>query len=1113
MALQAMRNFFLMSDMEANTRSLQKTADVYLRRYQKQGELSDLSIAIQASMDAVHLTPDGHRTKPDRLLQLATCLREQFFDSKKEEDLELAFQTFQDAVKAAPDGHASRARCLQGLSASFKDKYERFGDRLDYLRAALQNSEEAAGLTPAGHPERAVNLHNNASCSRELFQKDGNQVNLEKSLKNAQEAVDLTARKDPQFLHSLARSHRERYQALGAEATAQDLNDAIQIMEEAQYLISEGPENQDLRAEVLHGLALCLGDRYTKQGTRSDLEKALHISQEAVDLTKEHHPKRPVYLGNLAMYFQARYHQWGNMGDLVAAVDKAREAVNLSEGSPNWVTHIRNLGVCLHERYGRYHDLRDLEEMLRVMEAALAVDLIQGPDRAACLLNLSAALTDRYERLGKLDDLDTALQKDKEGLEILPKTHGDRGKHLANLASGYMLRYQRLEDLRDLEAALKIYQEALEFTQNSPADKAHFLHLMAIAVTGRYMRLKEVKDLEDALKMDQQAVFLISKVDFHRVSYIMCLSVSFRNRYQRFRDPKDLESAVQYGQEALNLASEQDHPNLGLCQRTLANSLLLQYRNSELPEDLEAVHTHYSNSFKTYTSQPELSWTAALDWASISEEYQGPHCKSAYAIAFRLLPEILWIGHATPVRQEVIRRLNIGQATSRATRACINLSDLRSAVEIMEQGLATEFQQRLQLNTDISGEHGEELRRLSAQLSSGKAANPQRVVNERDELLKKIKEDPRHAHLFLPKPYDILCKAAERGPVIILNSHNDQCDGIIILASTSNPVHVPLPNVTLDQLKSQQTTLKQLLGSNGRTQGESESSGRLGKREKFTSKTQQEGLEDLLKWLWTSVVSPIYKALELHNIHNGRLWWLPTGSFTGLPLHASPPDHDLFIHSYTPTLGSLLESYNKKQPENVLKLGIVGVTHSGPSMVNTLKGVKEEIKKILSIVRPAQCLLGEKATADAVKHQLQDCSWVHLACHGKQDIIEPSKSHLLLYQGTLELETILRMALSNAEFVFLAACQTAMGDAELVNESFHLGGGFIAAGFRSVIGTLWAMDDRDGPVVAEMVYSHLFRDGRQPQASDTAEALHLAVRELRAKVPHVRWIPFIHMGV
>lgn len=180
-----------------------------------------------------------------------------------------------------------------------------------------------------------------------------------------------------------------------------------------------------------------------------------------------------------------------------------------------------------------------------------------------------------------------------------------------------------------------------------------------------------------------------------------------------------------------------------------------------------------------------------------------------------------------------------------------------------------------------------------------------------------------------------------------------------------------------------------------------------------------------------------------------------------------------------------------------------------------MEGVEQELESILSVVKQpiVECLNGEQATVDAVKMQLDSCSWLHLACHGKQDLDEPTKSHLLLYGGDLEISTILRMPLSNAEVVFLAACQTAMGDSKLANESFHLGGGFIAAGFRGAVGTLWSMADQDGPLVAKLFYSHLFRQGRQPQASDAAEALHLAIRELKKKAPYERWIPFIHMGV
>jgi hypothetical protein len=58
------------------------------------------------------------------------------------------------------------------------------------------------------------------------------------------------------------------------------------------------------------------------------------------------------------------------------------------------------------------------------------------------------------------------------------------------------------------------------------------------------------------------------------------------------------------------------------------------------------------------------------------------------------------------------------------------------------------------------------------------------------------------------------------------------------------------------------------------------------------------------------------------------------------------------------------------------------------------------------------------------------------------------------------------------------------------------------------------MNDSDGPTVAEIVYSHLFREGQQPTHTNAAEALQLAVKELKSrKVPYERWVPFIHIGI
>jgi CHAT domain-containing protein len=101
---------------------------------------------------------------------------------------------------------------------------------------------------------------------------------------------------------------------------------------------------------------------------------------------------------------------------------------------------------------------------------------------------------------------------------------------------------------------------------------------------------------------------------------------------------------------------------------------------------------------------------------------------------------------------------------------------------------------------------------------------------------------------------------------------------------------------------------------------------------------------------------------------------------------------------------------------------------------------------------------------------IEKSSWLHIACHGQQNMDDPLQSGLILFDGTLKLQQILNANLPSAQFVFLSACERAMGDPKLANEAMHLTGGFIAAGFQGAIGMLWRMSDLDGPKVAAVVY-------------------------------------------
>ncbi|KAJ7856314.1 CHAT domain-containing protein [Mycena leptocephala] len=715
-------------------------------------------------------------------------------------------------------------------------------------------------------------------------------------------------------------------------------------------------------------LAKSLWDRYGELEDLSDLQRVLLLVQEAVDLIPKGHPDRPTRLQWLAAVFGTRYSRLKH------------EVVDLTPGGhPDRPVRLQNLALSLTDRYERLGDVSDLEHSLLLNQEVVDLTPQRHPQRPGRLEALAGSFTDRYERLG-----DHALLLQQEAVDLTPEGHPGRAGCLENLAVSLLDQYGRLGNLIHLERALQLAQEVVNLTPEGDRARAGRLHNLAESLSEHSKILGDIDELQGALLLEQEVLDFTPEGHPNMSDRLHCLAVSFISRYEMLGDIFDIEQAFPILEEAVKLTPE-GHPYKPMKLRNLGMSLVERYRELGDIDDLARGLACYAEASRDPSPMPAHSWNAALSWAVEAYNFRPSDCSPAYLAAFRHLPHLLWLGHSISVRHNTVQRLEVEDTISTATRTCIGLGSMTAAIEILEQGVATTFQQILQLKTDVD--------------------------------------------------------------------------------------HLPL-NVRLRS---------------------SDASRLFGRKESFKSKTPKECFEELLIWLWNNVVEPVYRALELHGIAEGRLWWLPTGAFTGLPLHAcSPTEH--FIHSYTSTLGALLEAYSRKSPSSSPKFGVVGVTHTGPGRAQYLYGVDKEFNRIKAIIKQPHldCLLSECATVDAVKSLLQDCTWAHLACHGTQNLQEPTKSCLLLYGGDLELQTILRIPLPNAEFAFLAACQTAKGDETLVNESFNLGGGFLAAGFRSTVGTLWSMSDADGPVVAESFYSHLFRDGRQPQATDTAEALHHA---------------------
>jgi CHAT domain-containing protein len=177
----------------------------------------------------------------------------------------------------------------------------------------------------------------------------------------------------------------------------------------------------------------------------------------------------------------------------------------------------------------------------------------------------------------------------------------------------------------------------------------------------------------------------------------------------------------------------------------------------------------------------------------------------------------------------------------------------------------------------------------------------------------------------------------------------------------------------------------------------------------------------------------------------------------------------------------------------------------------------EEMQALQAICPRVKTLMGATATPTSVLERLQDHRFVHIVSHG---ILEPGKpfdSSFQLYNGKrLSLLDIVRSQLPDAE---LAACHTAeMTDESPSDEALHLAAAMQYCGFRSVVGTMWAMADTDGRDIAGNFYKSLFsgrRDGVH-HYERTAEALRDAVVKLRGKKGRgmnlERWVNYVHYG-
>ena len=800
-------------------------------------------------------------------------------------------------------------------------------------------------------------------------------------------------------------------------------------------------------------------------------------------------------LCDLGVAFLLRYDQEGNITDLKMAMDIDQRTLDLCPmGHTQHLRALEHFAISLARHYNIQKNEDDLNRLINIQAKWLNMCPFGHPRHAKALGELATSLWNRYYMQYNIADLNSAIEMEEKRLELSPKCDPEHGAAINNLADSLRERYRNLGDLIDLNRAIDLQEECLQLY--SPG---HLFHGLALRN----------------------------------------LALSHEDRYQRIGNHSDLAMAINLYKKAMH-TYQMAHPFFAYNVQATAFAILLSCQSAQGSQPSDQPPPSVDDAFETYRPLkkcgPAVSlylWDATQAWVWYAEVYNHPSVLEAYQTSLNTLDNFTSFTSTLDSRHETMQA-RVADLANNAFSCATRHGDLHMAVELLEQGRGILWNQLARFDTSVAAlENGDKRERelarkftkMSADLrkhaerSVGQGTDPYwRVQEEWQRVVDKIRSLDGFSRFLLPPQFDDLQRAAEHGPIIIVNASGYSCDALVVLRAGA-PIRVPLGCSLADvvQLCTQLSDLMQDSHAYGPH------------RELY--------VKEVLRELWSSVVERIVSVLQndVRLPPGSRIWWCPTSNFTMLPFHAAGPHlkakknlMDIYISSYAPSLSALLrardrvrsqrEARNASGTPNVISFAAVGQAHPGGDItLGALPEVEHEIQRIRNETNmPAdvkfETVTGAAASIEGAVQAFRDHRWVHVACHGAQHAKRPFDSWFAMGDGQLTLMRIIQERYTNSEFAFLSACHTAVGDASTPDEVLHLAAGMQFAGFNGVIGTLWRVDDSVAHQVVTRFYKEMFN---RPviDFEHAAAALNTATVETADEVSLERRTVFVHIGI
>jgi len=253
-----------------------------------------------------------------------------------------------------------------------------------------------------------------------------------------------------------------------------------------------------------------------------------------------------------------------------------------------------------------------------------------------------------------------------------------------------------------------------------------------------------------------------------------------------------------------------------------------------------------------------------------------------------------------------------------------------------------------------------------------------------------------------------------------------------------------------------------------------------------------------LHQLYRNLVEPL-----IEEIQTPHLLIVPHGSLHFLPFHALYDGEkyliDAFEISYAPSASVLKYCLEKGAVSNGSPL-LVGVSDEHTPLV------WDEITRLGQLLPNARVLRDEGATREAFMEHAKTSSFLHIASHAAFRQDNPMFSSFKVADAWITALDVFSMA-CHTNLVTLSGCQSGLSVVTGADDLLGLMRGFLYAGARSLLLSLWHVNDESTTALMTRFYREWLK------GNSKSVAVRSAMLAIRAEYPNpFHWAPFLLIG-